>query len=466
MPQDSRHDRPRYDAVGNLTSKTDRKNQLLSYAYDGLNRLTQKSYPDTTTVNYTYDLDSRLTQVTDPTGTYQFTFDNMGRLTSASTSYTFLTARTFTAGYSYDAASNRTGFTDPENGSTTYAYDTLNRLQTLTPPTAFTGTGSFGFSYDVLSRRTQMTRPNNVATNYAYDNLSRLQSVLHQLAGSTIDGATYTVDNAGNRTAKTDQRAGVTSNYGYDAIYELTGVTQGTNTTESYTYDPVGNRLSSLGVSPYSVNASNQLTSTPSTSYTYDSNGNTQTKVVGTNTTTYAWDFENRMSSVTLPGSGGTVSFKYDPFGRRIQKSFTTGANPPSTTTTNYLYDEDNGIEEVDVNGSILARYAQSEEKDEPLAMLRGGATNYYEQDGLGSVTSLSDPSGAVAQTYTFDSYGKQTAASGTLPNPFRFTARELDAETNLYSYRARYYDSIKWSIPDRRSTAFPRWRKLLPLCF
>jgi len=127
--------------------------------YDGLNRLTQKSYPDTTTVNYTYDLDSRLTHVTDPTGTYQFTFDNMGRLTSASTSYTFLTARNFTTGYSYDAASNRTGFTDPESGSTTYAYDTLNRLQTLTPPSAFSGTGSFGFGYDALSRRTQMTRP-------------------------------------------------------------------------------------------------------------------------------------------------------------------------------------------------------------------------------------------------------------------------------------------------------------------
>ena len=41
----------------------------------------------------------------------------------------------------------------------------------------------------------------------------------------------------------------------------------------------------------------------------YDSNGNTHTKVVGSNTTTYACDYENRMSSVTLPGSGGTVSF-------------------------------------------------------------------------------------------------------------------------------------------------------------
>jgi YD repeat-containing protein len=102
-----------------------------SYSYDQLNRLTQKSHPDTTTVNYTYDNDSRLTQVTDPTGTYQFTFDNMGRLTGTSTQYAFLTSRSFTTSYGYDADSNRTSFTDPENGSSSYVYDTLNRLQTL-----------------------------------------------------------------------------------------------------------------------------------------------------------------------------------------------------------------------------------------------------------------------------------------------------------------------------------------------
>ncbi len=61
--------------------------------------MVQKSYPDTTAVNYTYDNDSRLTQVTDPTGTYQFTFDNMGRLTGTTTSYSFLTGRNFTTSY-------------------------------------------------------------------------------------------------------------------------------------------------------------------------------------------------------------------------------------------------------------------------------------------------------------------------------------------------------------------------------
>jgi len=291
-----------------LRAKRIAKNQLINYAYDALNRLTQKSYPDSTSVNYTYDLDSRLTQVTDPTGTYQFTFDNMGRLTAATTSYTFLTARNFTVGYTYDAASNRTGFTDPESGSTTYAYDTLIRLQTLTPPSAFSGTGSFGFGYDALSRRTQMTRPNNVTTNYAYDNLSRLQSVLHKLAGSTIDGASYTVDNAGNRTAKTDQRTAVATSYGYDNIYQLLSATQGATTTENYTYDPVGNRLSDLTTSGWSNNTSNELTSRPGLSYTFDYNGNTATKVDSTGTTQYFWDFENRLSSVTLPGTGDRKS--------------------------------------------------------------------------------------------------------------------------------------------------------------
>ncbi len=118
--------------------------------------------------------------------------------------------------------------TDPQSGVTSYVYDTLNRLSTLTPPSAF-GSGSFGFSYDALSRRTQMTRPNGVTTNYTYNNLSQLLSVLHQVGTSTIDGATYTVDPAGNRTAKTDNYANVTSSYTYDPLYELTQVTQATN---------------------------------------------------------------------------------------------------------------------------------------------------------------------------------------------------------------------------------------------
>lgn len=73
--------------------------------------------------------------------------------------------------------------------------------------------------------------------------------------------------------------------------------------------------------------------------------------------------------------------------------------------------------------------------------MLRSSTTSYYEQDGLGSVTSLSSAAGTLAQTYTFESFGKTTASSGSLTNPFQFTTRELDTESSLYFMRARYYD-------------------------
>jgi YD repeat-containing protein len=65
--------------------------------------------------------------VNDPTGTYAFAYDNMGCLIGTTTSYSFLTSRNFTNAYTYDAASNRTAFTDPESGATSYSYGTLNR---------------------------------------------------------------------------------------------------------------------------------------------------------------------------------------------------------------------------------------------------------------------------------------------------------------------------------------------------
>src|SRR5438309_7119113 len=165
-----------------------------------------------------------------------------------------------------------------------------------------------------------------------------------------------------------------------------------------------------------------------------DSNGNTHTSVTGSNTTTYAWDFENRLTSVTLPGSGGTVTFKYDPFGRRIYKSSSSG-------TSVYAYDGDNLVEETNSSGAVVARYEDTQNIDEPLAMLRSGATSYFHADGLGSVTSLSSSAGSIANTYTYDSFGKLTASTGSLVNPFQYTARESDTESGLYYYRARYYD-------------------------
>ncbi|MBV9183959.1 MAG: hypothetical protein JO356_21860 [Acidobacteria bacterium] len=113
----------------------------------------------------------------------------------------------------------------------------------------------------------------------------------------------------------------------------MTQVTQGRGTTESYSYDSVGNRLSSLSVAQYNYNGSNELTASSPGSYTYDANGNTLSDAQGRS---FTWDFENRLIQATNPGVG-TTTFKYDPVGRRIQKSGPLGI-------TNYLYDGYNVI--------------------------------------------------------------------------------------------------------------------------
>jgi YD repeat-containing protein len=199
------------------------------------------------TPRYLDDPLSRLTQVTAPSGTYSFTYDNLGRLVGTGTQYPFLSG-TLTNSYTYDAASNRTSLTDAAGYTSSYSYDSLNRLTGLTN----TDSGSFGFGYDALGRRTSLTRPNGVNTSYSYDTLSRLLGVLHN-GGALPGSAGYTYDAAGNRLTKTAVQeaspnpVSVSSQYSYDNIYELTQALVNGSVAEGYTYDAVGNRLTSAG---------------------------------------------------------------------------------------------------------------------------------------------------------------------------------------------------------------------------
>jgi len=61
-------------------------------------------------------------------------------------------------------------------------------------------------------------------------------------------------------------------------------------------------------------------------------------------------------------------TFKYDPFGRRIEK-----ISP--TTTSIFAYDSDNLIGPANSSGGVVARYSQGLNIDEPPAVLRSSTT-------------------------------------------------------------------------------------------
>jgi RHS repeat-associated protein len=107
---------------------------------------------------------------------------------------------------------------------------------------------------------------------------------------------------------------------------------------------------------------------------------------------------------------------------------------------TNYLYDGIGIIEELSGDGSISGKY-QGAGVDQQLATVQGGTTKYYELDGLLSTTSLTDTSAAFANNYNYDGFGNVESHTGSVLNFFQYAGRELDLETGILYYRARYFD-------------------------
>jgi RHS repeat-associated protein len=178
----------------------------------------------------------------------------------------------------------------------------------------------------------------------------------------------------------------------------------------------------------YTPNTMNQYASVAAVTQTFDNNGN----LTADGTRTFAYDAENRL--ITATNGGVSASYLYDPFGRREQKTV-------GSTTTKYLNDGGAVIEEYDAANVRTARYVYAPSVDEPLYMERGGVRYFYHFDGSGSVVALTGTTGAVVERYAYGPYGETTNTSA-VGNPYRYTGRELDAETGLYYYRARYYST------------------------
>jgi len=220
-----------YNAVGNRVSILDPLGHETTYGYDALNRVIQKIDPLNNTWSYTYDLAGRQTSVTDAEGqTTSYTYDTAGQLVGIDYPGTEPDV-TFT----YNDMGQRASMTDGL-GSTTWDYDNLNRLVSVTDP--FNAT--VGYSYDAASNRTGLSYPDGKTVSYTYDAINRLTNVTDW--ASQVTG--YTYDAAGNVT-NVSRPNSVTSEYTYDIAGQLVGLqhNQGATPLASYTYsyDAAGN---------------------------------------------------------------------------------------------------------------------------------------------------------------------------------------------------------------------------------
>jgi RHS repeat-associated protein len=420
-----------YDGLSRVTKEIDGKGQSTSFAYDALDRLTSVTYADLSTITYAYDTDGNQTSVVDNTGTTTYGYDALNRMTQKTL------PNGATMSYGYDAVGNLTSLTDA-GGTVAYAYNAANLLISLTEPNGSKTT----FAYDPDYNRTSTAYPNGVTMSVAYDASRRLQSIAAKNAvGTTLTSYTYsytnpaTLQDAGLRYSVTD----VASNkmtYTYDVLNRLTEAkttnSAGTITADyQYSYDGNGNRTSQTINGSTTTLTFNNASEISGTGYGYDANGNQTSRA-------------------------GGMTFTLN------EKDQTASISPPSASTINMTYANRGQTERVGAGAATYAYNVLGLGTDGQTSFTRdthGALTEertssgnyYYLFDGLISVVGLTDATGNLVATYSYDPYGQLMAGTGTVTNPWRFAGGYLDASSGLYKMGDRYYDPTlgRWTQPD-----------------
>jgi RHS repeat-associated protein len=223
----------------------------------------------------------------------------------------------------------------------------------------------------------------------------------------------------------------------------------GTVITETRTYNNLNqltqNVVNTVTQSPYS-------NTTVTWTLTYDASGNLYTKSDGTNTTTYTWDEDNRLTQVALPG-GATVSYTYDSLSRMLTRTDSNG-------TSQFVWDRDYVTQETDYQGIVTRYYVV---RGQIMSFDRQGTAYQVHWDVLGSIRKVTDPSGSVIATCDLDAWGTQLASSSdSIPSgglAYRFMGAlgvRWDAATGVYYVKSRWYDPSmgRFISRERKSTA------------
>ena len=476
-----------YDAGGNLISMTTPGGRAFTIGYDKRDMVTSFTPPSVngsnTSIQYTYNADRHLTAITRPDGqTVGLSYDSTtGKLSSMS-----LPEGTITYGYdagtglltSVSAPNNvRVAYTNdgsiptgatwtgPVAGSVGMVYDNFFRISSQ----SINGGNTVSYGYDadgLLTGAGSLTLArdaNGLVTGYTLDNLSGTiahnafgepTSQQESVSGAGVYSVSYNRDMLGRIASTSATINGATHSYVYTYDPQsghLTTVVKDGNTTEQYTYDADGNRLTGPGVSSNATyDAQGELTQYGSTAYTYDAAGQIATKTDGSGVTTYSYDPAGRLLSVALPGSKN-VSYILDGDGRRVGKQVN------GTLTQGYLYDSAGRIVALlDGSGALRAQFVYSGEAP-PAYMVTGGTTYRIISDQVGSPRLIVDSNtGQVMEQIDYDAFGNQTVSNvaggwdATLV-PFGFGGGLYDPDTGLIHLGTRDYDphTGRWTARD-----------------
>jgi RHS repeat-associated protein len=521
-----------YDIGGRLVTYSTRAGQTKTTTYnlDG-KPLTETWLPSDCApdVTCTYnEITGRLATVDNGKALLSYTYDKLGRITSETTDIRslLLNISPHTVSYLFDVRGRKAGLIYPDGKKISYTYDAQGRMTEV-----YNGNKKplTTYEYDPYGRRSKLTRDNHTVTNYTYDAANQVLAIDHLRQNNTpFAFALYEYDNMGRRISMTRENL-QTDRYRYDPTSQLSGVeygdvgaslatpsssgtggssvkSDGTSILpvfESFTYDPLGNRINHTAITPegahetiqYQTNNLNQYTKTTSSilsdaspptaegadnlntatqdllsdstvtrklissgsdspptansTFAYDLNGN----LTNDGTQHYRYDAQNRLIEVI--SATAKAVFDYDVQNRCVLRQYyTLGADgamiPDMINSVVMTYDVAwNILLDRTLSGRQTAMYVHGARLDEILANIQTAKTYYPHCDALGSVIALSVDNGQKESEVSYAAYGSPVKAPAY--HRFLYTGREWVTGVGLSDHRNRYYNpnSGRWLTPD-----------------
>ena len=429
--------RTTYDALGNELKVTtpaptgQSSAQVTTYTYDPGGRLTNVSSPPASddenapdqVTAYSYDAANELVSATTGSGTSASTtsscYDpdgdktasvpgdgNTGGVASCAGSSPWQTASAYETGYSYDSLGELVSETRP---ATTWA----TSGQTTT------------YTYDPDGNVLTSVDPDGVTTTNTYTPMGQLATVGY--SGSSAPPVSFSYDANGNEVSMSDATG--SSSYVYDPFSELVSATNGAGKTVSYAYDSLGEETSVT----YPLGSGATWASSPTVTYGYDDAGNmTSVSDFNGNTTAITNSADGLPISISLGGSGATLSTTYDAtdapstisltkgsstllgfaYSRSPSGAIATETDTPSSSLSPASYGYDQLSRVTQMTPGTTSTLSYSYDASSNLKTLPTEATTNY--DAAGELTSSTLSS--TTTTYTYDADGELTAANGSSP--------------------------------------------------
>jgi RHS repeat-associated protein len=378
--------------ANNATAKDPAGNQRQSVA-DAAGRLSILYEPDPTNNNsltlqssYTYNVLNELTQIAQGSQqTRTYVYDALGRLNTATTpeagTVCFGTYSGATCQNGYDAYDNLQSRTDARGVVTSYGYDTLNRLTSVsynvsgatgvpaTPSLAFTygndstcnsahgpgcigqlitmtdGVGSENYTYNALEQLIQLQKVINSSTyttSYAYNLASELTQITYpsgRVVQQSVDPIGRLCEIAPSTTGCGTASTPYATGYGYGIASQVTGFKYGNGLYATFGFSADRLQLTCLDYS--TTNRSGSCTHDGTTkfglNYSYPSSpGNNglssgiSDSVDPGRSAAYTYDSLYRLVTAATTGSANYPAWglqeSYDRFGNRNTQSTITGS--------------------------------------------------------------------------------------------------------------------------------------------